>query len=223
MRRFSQILYRIGQARSEDFVYDKHISGGYWPVTMGLVSNGWNGEQVAAIYGKHGTPIPLDTLRAQFNGHVYGLAIDLLSYDHKNWRKGLGMSLPFDQMPHAVGAGNPLAERLYVLWDVYRDLDLRRQYFTGFWERDVEIRDTTGQALVSYYDTPTHLVVIVSSHPHDVPIAAEIDFGRFADMLQPAATSILKTEDDGPYEVKDGRLKLDLAGHDVRMIAFEKK
>lgn len=77
----------------------------------------------------------------------------------------------------------------------------------------------TGQALVSYYDSPKGLVVIVSSHPHEDAISIEIDLGPYAEKVQPTGKNVLERE--GAYELEDGMLKLDLDSHDFRMIVFD--
>lgn len=218
MRRFSQILYQIGQKHSDDFIQDLHASSGGLFATTGLVTNLWNGEQSHIITGAW--RVPQDTLRATFNGRVFGVPVELLTMNVRDWECALSETLPFDTLPRTQTGRSPLAQKIHTLWDLYDELNLTRDTFTGFWMPEANIRDTAGNALVSYYDTPAHLVLVVSSYPHRSPIQARLQFGEHAATIDPAGREVFDRE--GSYAVQNGGLQLDIEGEDFRMIVFTK-
>lgn len=217
-RRFSHILYKIGQAHRKDFILDLHSSSGTWPATMGLVTSIWNGEQTKVALGEW--RLPLEILRAQFNGYVYGIPTELLTYGFEDWQLAFAESLPFDTMPRPqYPPASKICKYIYKLWDIYTKYDLRRQYFTGFWMPEAKIHDRNNKALVSYYESPKGLVVILSSHPHREPISVQIDLGAYAEKISPNGRSLFERE--GQYAVSEGKLNLELPGGDFRMLVFE--
>ncbi|MEN7973713.1 MAG: hypothetical protein ABFR47_07760 [Verrucomicrobiota bacterium] len=220
IRRFSQLLHHYTRGYKEDFLQFLHTSRTFNPASMGLVDVILNGEQTKPIMGTW--KIPLDAYRGQFNGRVGGVPQQILTYSARTtYRRDFAASLLFDAVltPWTVSA-NPEVKFVEDLWTLFDEFDLDGKYFVPFYSPDAEITDTTGNTLVSYYDTPERLVIVVSNYEGTKDVAVKIDLGRFAGKTKDMATEVF---DRTLFPIRDGTFELPVGKEDFRLIRIGKR
>ncbi len=191
IRRFSQILYQLTHRYKSDFLLYLHNSHPFVPATMGFVDVILNGEQTKPILGTW--KIPLDVYRAEFNGRQIGVPQQILSYSARTtYRREYAGSLLFGQTitPWTVSR-MPEVKFTEAVWKIFDKYKLYGKYFVPFYSPDAKIKDAGGKALVSYYDTPQYLAIIISNYSGRDKTEASISLNHFTGRIKTTAFEAL--------------------------------
>lgn len=220
IRRFSQILHTITHSTHPGFMLYLHSSQPFIPATMGFVDVLLNGEQTKIITGSW--KIPLDVYVAEFNGGQIGVPEQILSYAApRTFRREYAGSLLFNQIvtpwTYSRRADVIFTEKIWTIFDTY---SLYGNYFVPYYSPDAVVKEKSGRGLVSYYDTPTHLALVVSNYNGVKPISASVDTGTLADSLNKMGFDALN---GSKIPLKTGLFNVEVGAEDFRFIVFEKK
>ncbi|MEN7973714.1 MAG: hypothetical protein ABFR47_07765, partial [Verrucomicrobiota bacterium] len=219
-RRFSQILHQYTRGYKSDFLQFAHTSHPFIPATMGFVDVVLNGEHTKPILGHW--KVPLDVFRAQFNSRQCGVPVQLLNYEMATeYRKHYAALMLFDQV-HTPWTITRNADLLFVeqIWGIMDDYGLDGDKFVPFYSPDAEIHDDNGNALVSYYATPTHFVVVVSNYEGTSPASALVDLSHFSGQILGSATELLDAQD---YSISSDRFAVSVGAEDFKLFAISRR
>ena len=220
MRRFSQLLHQITRGYKSDFLLYLHTSQMFIPATMGFIDVILNGEQTKAITGAW--TIPFESFMAQFNGRQIGIPQQILSYDASSrYRREFSCSLLFDEIvtPWTISQ-NPHIVFTQKIWKLFDKYQLDGKYFIPFYAPESKIKDTTGNTFVSYYDTPEHLVIVISNYQGEKPVEACIDLAAFSGQIELMAKDILG---DKKIPINNNSISIQVEKEDFKLIVIKHK
>ncbi len=220
IRRFSQILHAFTRTYKSDFMLYLHNSHPFVPATMGFVDVILNGEQTKPILGTW--KIPLDVYRAEFNGRQFGVPTQILSYSaRRTYRREYAGSLLFDEIitPWTVSRSQEVlfTEKIWRVFDKYK---LEGKYFVPFYSSQARVKDVRGNALVSYYDTPRYLAIVISNYEGTKPIEAVIDVSDFAGKLKAISREIF---DGFDVPISSDTFRISVGKENFKFVVIEKR
>lgn len=165
-RRMIRRIYTVVKQRKPDGQVNIHQSACMAIPSLGWATSYWDGEQLSGIPA--GTfaldALPLDTFRAEFMGHQWGVPAELLCYDRPfTFRQACAISLLHDVPVRANGLGPSLRQNS-KLWRLMDRFGRKQAQWLPYWANSDYVTIEPDEVLCSIYIHPRNGALFVVSN-----------------------------------------------------------
>ncbi len=193
MKRFAHILEQQGKPT----LFVCHTSGAITLPTLAFADAYLDGEHLC------GQPrpfrVPLDSFRAEFMGHNFGIPAYFLVYDWlrgMTTEEGLALSLLHDtEVPWSYEGMAPV----YRAWDDFGADDAR---FEGYWQERPWLRSTPPGVEVSAYVRPDGEMMLVAVNVTEEPVRGTLALTERVESVRDARTGAAVPVADGAIQTE---------------------
>ena len=179
--------------------------------TLSFATSYWDGEQLQGLARRSNVfeVLPLDTFRAEFMGHNWGVPAELLWYSSGPFHRGEAeaMALLHD-IPVRPSGMDDLAT-LSRLWTAREEFGCHRAAWLPYWENEKYVRSSPAGVKVSLHNRPGQGLLATIANTGLQTCQAEVALDLEA-LRQPAAVAAHNIVTGKGLSLSSGRLSISL-------------
>jgi len=219
-REMMKRIYTIVKTRKPEGQVNVHQSTCMTIPTVGWATSYWDGEQFGSIdRGPDNQPLdvlPLDSFRAEFMGHNWGVPAELLCYARPyTYPEALAIALPHDVLvrPNDV-------QLLSKIWKAAEAFGRKQARWLPYWENEEYVKVNDDDVKCSLYSRGSAGVLIVVSNLGHEPVEARLWLNRETLKLP---TELRGTDviEESPVECQAGSIRLELQPLQFKLIRVD--
>ena len=151
------------------------------------------------------------------NSKLYGVPCDMLRRPESPIDTAWAQGMLVNAWPRSVALG--YGNHSQVMWGLYDKYDLNSDTFTPFFSKQSRVIKDNYSVLVSYYDTPKALVLVVSNYWNDKPQKVSLDLTAFAGLSDKCNDAWSNTG----FDLVDNKVTVNVDPMWLRLLVIEKK